>query len=456
MPKIYDIQPAGPEKKKKKSLPVKGEETYEEPVVLGQPEAVKKPLDKEAFLAQLAAKEKREIPQAAEEEPLIFERMADMGWPKLKILIFSAVILTLVLGVWLVGFSLSRAEVELVTEANYLPFSFDLEFRKDVSQPDPVRARYPLEVLKISASSSKEYASGGEGEVKAKAKGFIEVFNEFDTKPQVLVEKTRFLAPDGKLFRITKRITVPGGKMVDGKLVPGSILAEALADQPGSEYNIEPTHFTIPGFQGTPRYEKFYGISREPFLGGAIGKSKFVKDEDIRKAEEDVAKQVFEELKTWVSQSLPETVRLIEGASKIDVKRLEPSAKAGDAVEKFTVKVTADITALVFDEVHVRDKAKEALPRVEKFFLPVLNVSYKPIDAVFKTGILKVRAEGNVNAAESIDALGLKQSLMGKNEAGVKREILTVSGIKEARVKFWPFWVKKMPKNVSRIRLVIK
>ncbi|MBI1975088.1 MAG: hypothetical protein HYS57_01860 [Parcubacteria group bacterium] len=310
--------------------------------------------------------------------------------------------------------------------------------------------------MKLTATSTREYAATGEGEVKSKARGSIEIFNEFNAQSQTLVENTRFLSTDGKLFRLTKRTTVPEGKMVDGKLVAGSIVAEVVADQAGPDFNIQPGRFTVPGFQGSPRYSKFYGVSRESFKGGAIGRAKFVRADDVKTAEEDAVKRAFEELKTAISQSLPETVRLVEGALRIEVNRLNSSQKAGDAVDKFVVSVSAGITALVFDETHVREKAKELLPRDQAFFTPSLDVKYEVGDAGFSDGTLKVRAQGNADVAKSIDMAGLKQALLGKKEAGVKREILRIPGIKEAKVRFWPFWARKMPTKLSRIEIVAK
>ncbi len=75
--------------------------------------------------------------------------------------------------------------------------------------------------------------------------------------------RTRFLALDGKIFRLTKGITVPGAKIVEGKIIPSSIEAAVIADQPGEAYNIGPvSRFSIPGLKGTPKYEAFYAESK--------------------------------------------------------------------------------------------------------------------------------------------------------------------------------------------------
>lgn len=448
MAKIYDIQPAEPAKRKKR-VRVKASDMKEHTLAVG-PTAE----DEDAVLVRLAA---RKEPKATfgEEPPVEPKHHIRRRRPS-RLYLAVGFLALLAAGVWLAGPFISKAEVDLTGEPNYLPFSFDLTFSKDVSSPTPSKDLYPLTILRNSSTSTREYAATGEGEVKTKARGKIQVFNEYGTGSQILVAQTRFVSPDGKVFRLTKQITVPGGKWVAGKLQPGSIMAEVLADQAGPDYNIAPTRFTIPGFKGTARYAAFYGISSEAFTGGAIGRAKFVTDNDIKQAEADSAKRIFDELKAAVVQSLPETVRLIEGASRIDVKQLTASAKAGDAVDKFTVTTRADITALVFDETHVQEKARALLPKDQAYFTPYLKVTYEPTEAVFSSGRLKVHAEGSVDVARSIDIFGLKRALLAKSENEVRSEILSVPGIKEARVKFWPFWVRRMPSASSRIELVVK
>ena len=60
------------------------------------------------------------------------------------------------------------------------------------------------------------------------------------------------------IFRIPKTVTIPGAKLESGELIPGKLEMEVTADNAGEKYNIEPSDFTIPGFKGSPKFEKFY------------------------------------------------------------------------------------------------------------------------------------------------------------------------------------------------------
>ena len=83
---------------------------------------------------------------------------------------------------------------------------------------------------------------------------------------------TRFVTPDGKLFRLVSSVTVPGAQVTNGQIVPSSIDAPVAADQPGDAYNVGPVNkLTIPGFQGSPKYNAFYGQLASGTSGGFVG-----------------------------------------------------------------------------------------------------------------------------------------------------------------------------------------
>jgi len=102
-----------------------------------------------------------------------------------------------------------------------------------------------------------------------KASGTIIVFNEYSSDSQLLIASTRFLSSNGKIFRTTKNIYVPGTKTENDEIIPGSIDVEVLADYWGDEYNIGSSDFTISGFKGTAKYTDFYGKSNTAMSGGS-------------------------------------------------------------------------------------------------------------------------------------------------------------------------------------------
>jgi len=411
---------------------------------------------KEEFLASLAKTSGPEQASASETPKIYFEEERPRprkGWLLALILIFG-----LVFGTYGLGFTVSRAEMELRTAKVYQPFEFEVRLKQSPSEKERNQGILPLERVVKRTTITNEYQATGEGEVSSRAHGKITIYNAYSTQPQTLIEKTRFQAPDGKIFRIQKRIVVPGGKDVGGVLQPGSLEVEVFADQPGQEYNIEPTRLTIPGLLGTPRFAKFYAESKEKFVGGAKGKGKMVTQDDINKARQNISQLVFEDLKNSLSQGLPENVRFLAEASQLKVLVLEANAKAGDGLEKFKVTIDSQLTALLFDEILIKELARQrsAQPPTTDYIKPVYNLSYEIGGADFDAGSLTLKVKGSRNVGESIDVLALKQAIRGKSAGEVKKEILILDGIDEAKVFFWPFWTKRMPAQVDRITVTIK
>ncbi|MFN7088350.1 MAG: hypothetical protein ACK4NX_00785 [Candidatus Paceibacteria bacterium] len=408
------------------------------------------------FLASLA-KAKIPQPKSDEEKPKTLPAIPKSG-SKMRLFIFvSILVLGVIAGLYGLGFAISRAEIELKTVKNFQPFELQIQLRQNPSWQEQNLGIIPLKKITKDTQLSKEYQATGEGQVLSYAHGKILVYNEYNTQPQVLIEKTRFMSPDGKIFRIPKRIVVPGGKLVGGKLEPGFTETEVVADQPGPEYNIGPTRFTIPGFEGSPRFEKFYGVSKEKFAGGAKGFGKIVLEEDIRKAQEDISRIAFEDLKTKIAQELPSNTKFLQEASQIKVIKLESSAKPQDGQDTFLVNIEAQITSLVFDEITVKDLIAKRFSESSRneFMKPIYEVNYSVKNADYNTGTLTLSVNGKRNMEQSIDSLALKRAILGQNAEGVRKQILGLEGIEEAKISFWPFWVKRIPWKIERVTIKV-
>jgi len=145
-----------------------------------------------------------------------------------------------------------------------------------------------LETVKFEEEFEKSAKVSGVKNIERHAAGRIIIYNTFSKDPQILVRRTRFEAPGGKIYRIKDNITVPGADPRGNQLEPGSIEADVVADAPGETFNIGLTDFTIPGFKGTARFEKFYARSKTPMTGGFSGTSPVISEEEISALESSI------------------------------------------------------------------------------------------------------------------------------------------------------------------------
>lgn len=175
-----------------------------------------------------------------------------------------------------------KAEIEIWLKTKIKNFKTQLTITNSIEKPDFGAFLIPGKIIEAGTNISQEFLSVGSHLKKEKARGIIRVYNAYSTHPQVLIATTRFVSADGKLFRTPKRVVIPGGRYEKGKLIPGFIDIEVVADQPGEEYNIGPTTFSIPGLAGTAKYTAFYGKSFQPMKGGKIVKESMIfKKEDL-------------------------------------------------------------------------------------------------------------------------------------------------------------------------------
>jgi hypothetical protein len=194
-------------------------------------------------------------------------------------------------------FEVPKINLTLFPRAESVSTEFDLMIKDDDSgESANLENKNSSDVETLSGSLKKiiltqteEFSSSGEefSSDKGKARGKVTIYNHYSSQKQPLVETTRVLSENGKLFRLTEGVMVPG---MSGE-EPGVVEAKVIADEPGESYNIDPSVFTIEGFKGGPKYEKFEVKSTEVMQGGKDDienqKVKVITGEDLDKAREE-------------------------------------------------------------------------------------------------------------------------------------------------------------------------
>ena len=217
-----------------------------------------------------------------------------------------------------------------------------------IARKEPQTGELGYTTLTLDRTQTIAVDSTKQEDVQEYAVGEIIVFNEFDQNPQRLIKNTRFESPDGKIYRIRESVTVPGMTVGSGgQLEPGKLEVTVYADEPGDEYNVEQAQFTIPGFEGTPRFSKFYARSKTSIGGGYDG-IRLVLDEKVEQsAREQLREQLIEELKEAVfnSSEKPEEFHLYENAVFIDFEALPTTESEDKQVE---IREKGIIQAILF------------------------------------------------------------------------------------------------------------
>jgi len=385
---------------------------------------------------------------------------------KLNVPFFSGKFLTIFISAALLValatlyFILPKADIEITPKSESISQSLNVLVDKSLSKIDSAGARIPAQLIKLDKSETKEFEATGQRQVNEKAKGTITVYNEYSSSPQSLVEKTRFTAENGKVFKTTKTVTVPGAKIVDGKIVASSIDIEVVADQPGSDYNVGPGRFSIPGFSGTPKFDAFYGQSKTGIAGGASGLMKVVSQEDYDKAKNSLWESLSAGLGEELKRQIPSGLKLLDFAFKKEIVNTESSTGVGQPADSFTLSLKGSASVILFDEKDIEKiinkKVADKIGGIENLIIKIEQSEYQQSGSIdFSKGQMSLISKIKGKAVWPIDAEAIKKDIAGKNEASMREYFGQNSEVAEVKVSFWPFWVKSVPVNVDKIGIKV-
>lgn len=354
-------------------------------------------------------------------------------------------------------FTLSKAEIEIWPESEVLTFETKLTIDKTAENVDLLNKVIPGKIFEGEKTITEEFSSSGVVLKEKKAEGIIRVYNDYSTSPQVLIARTRFVSADGKLFRTPTKITIPGGHYEKGKFISGYLDVQVKADQPGPEYNIDPSTFSIPGFAGTARYTKFYGKSFQAMTGGFREEVPQVTQEDLDQAQKILEEKALKDCKVALKEKISPEFILLDDILDSKVIETFSLARPKEELEKFSFQVKANSTALVFKtedaENFARDFILSQIPEDKQLYQESLKITYslENVNLELAKAALSLQMEAKIYS--DIDTENLKKGLSRKSLTEAKLFLEDQPQITQVLVKFWPFWVKKVPEDIGKIKI---
>lgn len=314
------------------------------------------------------------------------------------------------------------------------------------------------EVMILAGSADTEVIATEERTIERKASGQVVIYNAYSPAPQRLITNTRFADSDGKIYRIKDSVIVSGTTQNGNETIPGSVEATVYADEPGEKYNIGLVDFTIPGFKGDPRYDKFYARSKTDMKGGFSGTMKFPSDIEIASARESLKEKVRQQLIADASAQLPSGFVLYDdGAFVLFDDAVLPETADGNTVD---ITERGTLHAVIFDKKSLaRFIAGKSLasfegdavdiPNMEKLEFRIIGKeNVRPLD-----GTLQVAFSGDVNVVWTLDEEILKQNLVGVAKGDFQKAISGFPHIARAEASLRPFWKRNFPDDTDRIRV---
>ena len=354
---------------------------------------------------------------------------------------------------------LPRAKIELSLEKKNLDFVGTMIASADIKENNFARDEVMVRGVNFleKKNITKAYPASGKKYVERKAAGEIVIYNNFSSAPQTLVATTRFVALDGKVYRLDNTVTVPGAESVGGKLTPSSIRAAVTAEKAGEEYNLSPgMKFRIPGFEGTAKYDGFYAELKDSIIGGFLGESSLPSPEDMVSARADAEKSLEEIIKTQLLFNLPPEVKVLNNAYQFKITDTKVNEVA-DQVGKFTITVYGEAKLIGFREPELVEVIGRGLIGKSGNDFKVENYELEYGDpALNAEGVLNVPVKFKSVWVRTFDIDNFKREAAGKKQAGLQALIFSIPGIQSGEARLWPFWVTRVPKNTDRIIVDVK
>jgi hypothetical protein len=361
------------------------------------------------------------------------------------ILATASVLLVLVV----LYFSLSQARITLFPKEE--PAQVDYEALIDASKTfDPAKLdQVPGRIETVDKEGSKEVAGIGEKPVPDYAHVTVTIYNQQGSS-QGLLPQTQLVTDAGIKFRTDASVNVPGG---------GSVQVGATADQPGKEYNIGPSRFSI--IKLSPSLQQLvYAESKETATGGERN-TVAVLESDITAAQDALIAELEQQGQEELRSKLSATEQFVPEAIIKNVVEKTSSVPANTETDKFTVTVKVQLATVVFDENSLLQlsiaKLTASLPEQREL------VSYDPTTFNYqiasfdqKKGTAKLTAKlAGVARPRLSNELFEKERIRGLSKGEVIEHYQQFPDIDHVETSFTPFWLQNVPSIVDKVTIEV-
>ncbi len=330
---------------------------------------------------------------------------------------------------------------------------------KDGLEPAQISAEaIPGEYLEMTITKSMNFDATGEAYESddGKARGKVTIYNKYSSSSQPLIATTRLLSKKGKLFRIVGDVEVPG--MSENE--PGEIKVDVIADKHGEDFNISASTFTIEGFKGNPKYEKFEAASSKSMTGGGepdpSKKRAMVTNEDIDNARQKTTETLEQTLEQEIESQISNGKKVLLDSIEKEIKSASSSHKANAVADSFSYTVNQEIKAIAFS---VEDVNFIVMQELEKNMNEGLvmdqasQVTFKKGIADHESKILTMYVDAQASSWPILDMNKIADGLAGKSENEIKSFLSSYPNIAKVEIVITPSWLTTIPASKDKIEI---
>ncbi len=258
--------------------------------------------------------------------------------------------------------------------------------------------------------------------------------------------------------KATSSVTVPGatlGWSCPGYKCPGSASGSITASEGGAQYNAATGSMSI-------SVDDISASLRSATSGGTDKTATVVTASDIESAKSKLSEKKIDGLKEQLLSSFGDSATVIT-ESYVE-NRSDPNSSVavdGEATGAVTLKSTITASALAIDKSELKNfveaKLKEEISGKKSqriYDNGVSKVAFSQFSKAYNAQTVRLTTNGKVGP--DIKEANVKDQAKGKSYGEVQSAIESIEGVEDVDVKFSPFWVKSVPKDINKINVEFK
>ncbi len=357
----------------------------------------------------------------------------------------------------------STAKVTLY--ANGTKFSVDTSFTVDptVKQSDDAGEILAGQLVSVTKDLTGPFTPTGQKDVGTKATGTMTISNCLDNNSHTFVSGTRFQAPDGKIFRSTADIIVPGGQgSFLGCTTPGTASVSVTADQNGDGYNEAPAAYTLPGLPASQQTGKNSISAQGAQMSGGTTKTVTIvtqADVDTEKAaliaadKDNSARDLGGKVPTGYTALTQSQNQVIVSTTPA------PAVDAEGTTGSLDVKITYSMLAVKTSDYEALLKAQEQKQIGDQNQVYDDGLSTAQVTTTGDrdpSGKQTFHLTADAFSGAKIDLAQTAKALSGKRYGDAADAASRLPGVSRADISIWPGWATNLPSRTGKIKIIIQ
>jgi hypothetical protein len=374
------------------------------------------------------------------------------------ILIGVGIIVILIIVIIFAMTTLPKAAITVNTNSQSVASNLQLTLSSTASSVDPTTETIPAQSAQSQKSYSGTASATGQQNNGQKATGTVTLSLNDCSQPSVTIPAGTGISSNNLTFITQSSVTlnsVQVGQNCDNSKFQNfsSASVGVTAQNGGSNYNIQPSSFTVPGISNVS------GSSSQAFSGGTDDITQIVSATDISTAQNKISTNTAAVKSQLESDLQSQGLYAIPATFSASTPSPTPSVAAGTAASSVTV--TENITYTMYG---VRQSDLQTLITAS-VSSQISTKSQKILDYGISSANYSVQNQGSNNEVVTmqdnalvgfaLDASTIKSQVAGEKPGTAEQAIRSYSGVTSANVHLSPFWVSSIPKKLSKITVTI-